>query len=37
MMRPVVRPTLATVAIFTFVASLNDFLWLPLMLQTRST
>ncbi len=31
---PVVRPSLATVAIFTFVASWNDFLWPSLMLPT---
>ena len=33
---PVVRPTLAAVAIFTFVTSWNDFLWPSLMLHTRS-
>jgi len=32
---PVVRPSLATVAIFTFVNSWNDFLWPSLMLHTR--
>ena len=32
---PIVRPTLATVAIFTFVLSWNDFLWPSLMLHTR--
>lgn len=32
---PVIRPTLATVAIFTFVVSWNDFLWPSLMLHTR--
>ena len=31
---PVVRPSLATVAIFTFVSSWNDFLWPSLMLPT---
>jgi putative chitobiose transport system permease protein len=31
---PVVRPSLATVAIFTFVTSWNDFLWPSLMLPT---
>lgn len=31
---PVVRPSLATVAIFTFVVSWNDFLWPSLMLPT---
>jgi len=31
---PLVRPTLATVAIFTFVTSWNDFLWPSLMLPT---
>ncbi len=31
---PVVRPSLATVAIFTFVTQWNDFLWPSLMLQT---
>jgi putative chitobiose transport system permease protein len=31
-MLPLVRPTLATVAIFTFVTSWNDFLWPSLML-----
>ncbi len=34
-MMPVVRPSLATVAIFTFVASWNDFFWPSLMLHTR--
>jgi putative chitobiose transport system permease protein len=32
---PVVRPSLATVAIFTFVSSWNDFFWPSLMLHTR--
>jgi putative chitobiose transport system permease protein len=32
---PVIRPSLATVAIFTFVSSWNDFLWPSLMLHTR--
>jgi putative chitobiose transport system permease protein len=32
---PVVRPSLAAVAIFTFVTSWNDFLWPSLMLHTR--
>jgi putative chitobiose transport system permease protein len=32
---PIIRPTLATVAIFTFVNSWNDFLWPSLMLHTR--
>lgn len=32
---PLVRPSLATVAIFTFVTSWNDFLWPSLMLNTR--
>ncbi|HZQ07270.1 MAG TPA: carbohydrate ABC transporter permease [Anaerolineae bacterium] len=32
---PVIRPTLATVAIFTAVVSWNDFLWPSLMLHTR--
>ena len=32
---PIVRPSLATVAIFTFVTSWNDFLWPSLMLNTR--
>jgi putative chitobiose transport system permease protein len=31
---PIVRPTVATVAIFTFVTSWNDFLWPSLMLPT---
>ena len=31
---PLVRPTLATIAIFTFVTSWNDFLWPSLMLPT---
>ena len=34
LMLPLVRPTLATVAIFTFVTSWNDFLWPSLMLPT---
>jgi putative chitobiose transport system permease protein len=33
---PLVRPTLATVAIFTFVTSWNDFLWPSLMLPTMT-
>jgi putative chitobiose transport system permease protein len=33
-MLPIVRPSLATVAIFTFVVSWNDFLWPSLMLPT---
>jgi putative chitobiose transport system permease protein len=32
---PVVRPSLATAAIFTFVTQWNDFLWTSLMLHTR--
>jgi len=32
---PVVRPSLATAAIFTFVNQWNDFLWPSLMLHTR--
>jgi putative chitobiose transport system permease protein len=32
---PIVRPSLATVAILTFVNSWNDFLWPSLMLHTR--
>jgi putative chitobiose transport system permease protein len=32
---PVVRPSLAAVAIFTFVNSWNDFFWPSLMLHTR--
>jgi putative chitobiose transport system permease protein len=32
---PVIRPSLAAVAIFTFVNSWNDFLWPSLMLHTR--
>jgi putative chitobiose transport system permease protein len=35
-MMPLVRPTLATVAIFTFVTSWNDFLWPSLMLPTMA-
>jgi putative chitobiose transport system permease protein len=31
---PVIRPSLATAAIFTFVTSWNDFLWPSLMLPT---
>ncbi len=31
---PIIRPSLATVAIFTFVTQWNDFLWPSLMLQT---
>jgi putative chitobiose transport system permease protein len=34
-MLPIVRPSLAAVAIFTFVTSWNDFLWPSLMLHTR--
>jgi putative chitobiose transport system permease protein len=34
-MLPLVRPSLAAVAIFTFVTSWNDFLWPSLMLHTR--
>lgn len=34
LMLPVVRPSLAAVAIFTFVTSWNDFLWPSLMLPT---
>jgi putative chitobiose transport system permease protein len=33
---PIVRPSLAAVAIFTFVTSWNDFLWPSLMLHTQS-
>jgi len=33
---PVIRPSLATVAIFTFVNSWNDFLWPSLMMHTRT-
>jgi len=33
---PIVRPSMAAVAIFTFVTSWNDFLWPSLMLHTRS-
>ena len=33
---PVIRPSLATAAIFTFVNSWNDFFWPSLMLHTRS-
>jgi putative chitobiose transport system permease protein len=33
---PLVRPTVATVAILTFVTSWNDFLWPSLMLPTMS-
>jgi putative chitobiose transport system permease protein len=32
---PVIRPSLAAVAIFTFVTSWNDFLWPSLMLHTQ--
>jgi putative chitobiose transport system permease protein len=32
---PVIRPSLATAAIFTFVNSWNDFFWPSLMLHTR--
>ena len=34
-MMPLVRPSLAAVAIFTFVTSWNEFLWPSLMLHTR--
>ncbi len=34
-MLPLVRPSLAAVAIFTFVTSWNDFLWPSLMLHTK--
>jgi putative chitobiose transport system permease protein len=34
---PIIRPSLAAVAIFTFVTSWNDFLWPSLMLHTRDT
>jgi putative chitobiose transport system permease protein len=33
---PIVRPSLAAVAIFTFVTSWNDFLWPSLMLHDRT-
>ena len=33
---PLVRPTIATVAIFTFVTSWNDFLWPSLMLPSTT-
>ena len=33
---PIVRPTLATAAIITFVVQWNDFFWPSLMLHTRS-
>jgi putative chitobiose transport system permease protein len=33
---PIIRPSLAAVAIFTFATSWNDFLWPSLMLHTRS-
>jgi len=36
-MLPLARPTVATVAIFTFVVSWNDFLWPSLMLHDRDT
>jgi putative chitobiose transport system permease protein len=36
-MLPIVRPSLAAVAIFTFVVSWNDFLWPSLMLHTRES
>jgi putative chitobiose transport system permease protein len=36
-MVPLARPTLAAVAIFTFVVSWNDFLWPSLMLHDRDT
>jgi putative chitobiose transport system permease protein len=32
---PIVRPSLATIAIITFVSQWNDFLWPSLMLHTR--
>ena len=32
---PIVRPSMAAVAVFTFVTSWNDFLWPSLMLHTR--
>src|SRR3954454_15523780 len=32
---PIVRPSMAAVAIFTFVTSWNDFLWPSLMLHTK--
>jgi putative chitobiose transport system permease protein len=32
---PIVRPSVAAVAIFTFVVSWNDFLWPSLMLHDR--
>jgi putative chitobiose transport system permease protein len=35
-MLPLARPTLATVAIFTFVVAWNDFFWPSLMLHDRS-
>jgi putative chitobiose transport system permease protein len=35
-MVPLVRPTVATVAIFTFVTSWNDFFWPSLMLPTTA-
>ena len=35
-MLPLARPTLAAVAIFTFVVAWNDFLWPSLMLHDRS-
>jgi putative chitobiose transport system permease protein len=34
---PIVRPSIAAVAIFTFVVSWNDFLWPSLMLHDRTT
>ena len=36
-MLPLARPTVAAVAIFTFVVSWNDFLWPSLMLHDRDT
>jgi putative chitobiose transport system permease protein len=36
-MVPLARPTIATVAIFTFVTAWNDFLWPSLMLHTRAS
>ena len=36
-MLPIARPSLAAVAIFTFVVSWNDFLWPSLMLHTRES
>jgi putative chitobiose transport system permease protein len=36
-MLPIARPSLAAVAIFTFVVSWNDFLWPSLMLHNRDS